>query len=88
MAKKKDARKRTTKEWWEGDMDVGTPVYLVSRGKSKKKTHPTSGHITDDKKAQEVYRGVAGYAAGEILKENKKKPKKSKGTVGKRHKRK
>ena len=86
MSEKKDARKRTTKEWWERDTDVGAAVHFIKKSKTgDKNVHPTSGHVTYDKSNTSHYKDVAKFVSKEII---GKKTKKSKGTVGKRHKRK
>ena len=86
MAKEKDARKRTTKEWWEGDTDVRAAVHFIKKSKTgDKKVNPTSGHVTYDKSNTSHYKDVAKFVAKEIT---GKKTKKSKRTAGKPNKRK
>ena len=96
MAETKDARKRTkTKKWHEPlkgqssqskDPDVRAAVHFIEKSKTgDKKVNPKSKHVSYDKSDTSHYKDVAKFVSKEII---EKKPKKSKGTVGKRYKRK
>ena len=96
MAETKDARKRSkTKEWHEPlkgqssqseDPDVRAAVHFIKKSKTgDKKVNPKSKHVSYDKSDTSHYKDVAKFVSKEII---EKKPKKSKGTVGKRYKRK